>query len=51
MYSAHKKTTNVADPYVLGLPDPDSLVRETDYGSGFFYHQAKIIKALIPTVL
>jgi hypothetical protein len=37
----------------LGLPDPDPdpLVQDT-YGSGSFYHQAKIVrKTLIPTVL
>ncbi len=36
----------------LGLPDPDPdpLVQDT-YGSGSFYHQAKIVrKTLIPTV-
>jgi hypothetical protein len=33
----------------LSLPDPDPLVRGR-YGSGSFYHQAKIIrKTLIPT--
>ncbi len=37
----------------LGLPDPDPdpLVQGT-YGSGSFYHQAKIVrKTLIPTAL
>jgi hypothetical protein len=45
-----------------GLPDPDPLVRCMDSdpdphvfeppGSGFFYHQAKIVrKTLIPSVL
>jgi hypothetical protein len=34
----------------LGLPD--SLVRDTNHGSGSFYHQVKIVKkTLIPTVL
>jgi hypothetical protein len=35
----------------LGLLDPDPLVKRYGSGSGFFYHQAKIVrKTLIPTV-
>ncbi len=46
-------TVSVPDPEVLGLPDPDPLVRGTvRYGSEIFYPQAKIVrKTLISTVL
>jgi hypothetical protein len=37
------------DPYVYGPPGSGSISHR--YGSGFFYHQAKIVrKTLIPTV-
>jgi hypothetical protein len=41
------------DPYVLGLLDPDQIVRGTDPDPdpGSFYSQAKIVKNLIPSVL
>jgi hypothetical protein len=38
------------DPYVLGPPDPDPLVRDTDLDSSII-KQKKIRKTLIPTVL
>ncbi len=43
--------TRVADPeYVFGPPESGSISQR--YGSGSFYHQAKIVrKTLIPTVL
>jgi hypothetical protein len=39
--------TNVVDPdpenpYVFGHPDPDPIIQR--YGSGSFYHQAKIVR-------
>jgi hypothetical protein len=37
------------DPYVFGPPGSGSDSQR--YGSGSFYHQAKIVKPLIPTVL
>ncbi len=41
-----------SDPYVFGSPRSGAGSVSQRYGSGFFYHQAKIIrKTLIPTVL
>jgi hypothetical protein len=40
------------DPYVFGPPRSASGSNSQRYRSGFFYHQAKIVrKSLIPTVL
>jgi hypothetical protein len=46
----NSKKTSVADPDVFGPPGSGSISQR--YGSGSFYHQAKIVrKTLIPTVL
>jgi hypothetical protein len=40
------------DPNVFGPPGSGSISQTLRYGSGSFYHQAKIVrKTLIPTVL
>ncbi len=40
------------DPYVFGPPESGSGSTSHRYGSGSFYHQAKIVrKTLIPAVL
>ncbi len=44
--------TDPSDPYVLGPPGSGSGSASQRYGSGFFYHQAKIVRQiLIPTLL
>ncbi len=43
---------DLSDPYFLGLRDLDTDPLVKRYGSGSFFHQAKIVKkTLIPTVL
>jgi hypothetical protein len=53
-YNFNMKTslqTSVADPYVFGLPGSASGYINQRYGSGSFYHKAKILgKTLIPIV-
>jgi hypothetical protein len=41
-----------SDPYVFGPPGSGFISYSQRYGSGSFYHQAKIVrKSLIPTAL
>ncbi len=47
-----RRNVTPSDPYVFGPPGSGSESVSQRYGSGSFYHQAKIVrKTLIPTVL
>ncbi len=53
-FIARKPVLRIRIRMFLGLldPDPDPFVTSQIYGSGFFYHQAKIVrKPLTPSVL